>query len=375
MKLAVIADYAEEGWPSMDLCASELLRNLPPYVAASSIQPKMNLRLTRLLGRSHSKDSIHILDRLLNRQWDYPHYASRKLATKFDAYHIVDHSYASIAHALPAERTGIYCHDLDAFRSILEPSTELRPFWFRAMSQRIMKGLMKAAVVFHNSLQTGEALRRFNIVPEARLVHAPLGIADEFGMEEKKSAGPAIRETFDLLEGRPILLHVGSNIPRKRIDVLLHVFDAVRDRIPEVILLKIGNAWSPEQSSTIMKLGIRESIVHLGKLEQSDLAACYRRADAVLITSDAEGFGLPVIEAMACGSPVVASDIPVLRETGGQAAMYAPVADIDAWVGVVSKVIMRDAAVPSQDARLAWASRFSWEEHAKIIAEAYQRLM
>ncbi len=65
--------------------------------------------------------------------------------------------------------------------------------------------------------------------------------------------------------------------------------------------------------------------------DRATLAAVYRRAALAFQPSDAEGFGLPVAEALACGTPVLASDIPVLREVGGAAASYAPVGDADAW--------------------------------------------
>ena len=65
--------------------------------------------------------------------------------------------------------------------------------------------------------------------------------------------------------------------------------------------------------------------------DRATLAAVYRRAALALQPSEAEGFGLPVAEAMACGTPVLASDLPVLREVGGEAAVYRPVADVPAW--------------------------------------------
>ncbi len=247
MKLAVIADYAEEGWPSMDLCASELMRHLPSSVSASLIQPKMKLRLSRLPGKAGHKDSIHILDRLWNRQWDYPRYLGKDLVTKFDTFHVVDHSYAAVVHSLPGARTGVYCHDLDAFRSILEPKDEKRPLWFRAMSWRILNGLKKSAIVFHNSLQTGEALRRFAIVPNERLIHAPLGTAVEFCAKAKSPPSSRISEEIEKLNGRQVLLHVGSNIPRKQIDVLLRVLCLVKQRINDVLLLKVGDPGHPSR--------------------------------------------------------------------------------------------------------------------------------
>ena len=73
------------------------------------------------------------------------------LAGDFDLFHVVDHTYAQLVHALPADRTGVYCHDLDAFRCLLEPAADPRPRWFRALARRILTGMQKAAVVFHNS--------------------------------------------------------------------------------------------------------------------------------------------------------------------------------------------------------------------------------
>jgi glycosyltransferase involved in cell wall biosynthesis len=101
----------------------------------------------------------------------------------------------------------------------------------------------------------------------------------------------------------------------------------------------------------------------------------YRRASAVLVTSEAEGFGLPVIEALACGAVVVASDLPVLREVGGAAVVFCPVADIDTWAKTVAGVLTDPTAAPPSDTRLSHAAKFSWAEHARVIAAAYARLM
>ena len=107
----------------------------------------------------------------------------------------------------------------------------------------------------------------------------------------------------------------------------------------------------------------------------SELAEVYRRAAVVLIPSGAEGFGLPVIEALACGAAVVASDIPALREAGGPAAVYVPVGDVGAWSDAVAKLLADPAAAPPRCARLAWAGRFTWTAHAETIARAYHRLL
>jgi glycosyltransferase involved in cell wall biosynthesis len=179
----------------------------------------------------------------------------------------------------------------------------------------------------------------------------------------------------DELGRRPWVLHVGTCIPRKRIDVLLDVVAAVRQTVPDVRLVKVGGEWSAEQRQRISRLGLAGAIMQIGGLARAELAEVYRRAGAVLVPSEAEGFGLPVIEALACGAPVVASDIPALREAGGPAAAYAPVGDVGAWADTVAKALTDPAAAPPRTGRLEWAARFSWTAHAETIARAYHRLV
>ena len=100
------------------------------------------------------------------------------------------------------------------------------------------------------------------------------------------------------------------------------------------------------------------------------------RPGAVAVTDEEElRRVLPVIEALACGAAVVASDIPAMREAGGPAAVYAPVGDVGAWSHAVAKLLADPASAPPRCDRLAWAGRFTWTAHAETIARAYHRLL
>lgn len=92
------------------------------------------------------------------------------------------------------------------------------------------------------------------------------------------------------------------------------------------------------------------------------------------MTSEAEGFGFPVIEALACGAVVVASDIPLLREVGADAVVYAPMRDDDAWVELVDSLLAGVVAAPPLERRLAQAARYTWHNHARTILDAYKNL-
>jgi glycosyltransferase involved in cell wall biosynthesis len=157
--------------------------------------------------------------------------------------------------------------------------------------------------------------------------------------------------------------------------VLLDVVAAVRETVPDLRLVKVGGEWSADHRQRIARLGLAGAITHKCGLTRVELAEVYRRAAVVLVPSGAEGFGLPVIEALACGAAVVASEIPALREAGGPAAMYAPVGDVGAWSDLVAKLLTDPTTGAAQSDRLAWASRFTWTAHAKIIARAYHRLL
>lgn len=374
-RLAVLTDFAEEGWPSMDLCGDMLLSHLPREgplaLEAARLRPRFREVAARLpiAGRW---DAARNADRLLNRFLLFPGHA-RRAAPQFDGFHVADHTYSQLVHSLPAGRTGVYCHDLDAFRCLFEGAAEPRPRWFRALARRILTGLGKAAVVFHNTVDVGGQIRRLGLVSPDRLILAPLGVAPEFGPDAPGLPGRP--RWLVELDGRPMVLHVGSCIPRKRIDVLLDVVAAVRETIPEVRLVKVGGRWTAEHRARIARLGLAGAILHVRGLSRAELASVYRRAEVVLVPSEAEGFGLPVIEALACGAAVVASALPSLREAGGQAAGYAPIGDVAAWADLISRWLRDPAAAPPRAARLAWAARFSWAAHAETVARAYHQIL
>jgi glycosyltransferase involved in cell wall biosynthesis len=359
----------------MDLCAEMLLRHLKAEHAyeadATRICPPFRRRAGRVpvLGRRRWASNV---DRLLNRFWDYPRHL-RKHGGTFDFFHLCDHSYAQLVHVLPAARTGVFCHDLDAFRCLLEPDREPRPRWFKALARRILAGCQKAAVVFYSTDEVRRQIERFALFDPRRLVHAPYGIAVEFtpgsadGRDpEPQLAGLGIRS--------PFLLHVGSCIPRKRIDVLLEVLAGVKGRHPEYMLVQVGGRWTAAQREQIERLGLQPAVVQLRGLERDAVAALYQRAALVLQPSEAEGFGLPVIEALACGGIVVASDLPTLCEVGGAAVVYRPVGDVPRWVETACALLEAPQAAPDRETRLAQARRFSWSAHTRTVLEAYRRL-
>ena len=152
------------------------------------------------------------------------------------------------------------------------------------------------------------ALVRLAGFPEGRLSVIPNGT--DTGGEPERDAAADVEAARMLGARRHVeLLHVGSTIPRKRIDVLLDVFAGVRQARPEVRLTRVGGPFTAEQRVRARELGVLDAIHVLPFVDRATLGAVYRRSSLALLTSDREGFGLPIVEALACGTPMVASDI------------------------------------------------------------------
>ena len=263
---------------------AHLNRDCAGEVAAARVCPPFRHRFARNA------------DRLLNRFWDYPR-ALRKVVSGggFDLYHLADHSYSQLVHELPPGRAVVTCHDLDTFRCLLDPAREPRPFWFRAMVRRVLSGFQQAAAVVCNTESTRRAVLDHGLIPPERLHVVPLGAHPECAPEPDPEADAEAARLLGPVvpDGPPDLLHVGSTIPRKRIDLLLEIVAEVRRVHPGARLIKAGGALTPEQMRQAQALGVAEAIVTLPFSFGADGAAAARggapAADLVLQPSEASG--------------------------------------------------------------------------------------
>ncbi len=361
MNLGLVADYREEEWPSMDLFAEMFTHHCPPSVRLHPLRP------TYLAFGQNTKSTPV---RAFNRYLAYS--ASLLLsAPRLDGYYVVDQSYSHLVSTLPRRPIGVTCHDLDAFACLLTPTLVPRSHAFRTMTRLILRGLQQATRIFCVSMATHDLLLHHRLVPRSRLQLVPPGIAPEFCATLDPHHDSAVRAAV----GENYLLHVGSTIPRKRIDLLLSYFAAFSKVEPGIRLVKLGGELTPAQRDQLHSLALGERFVHVPSVSRAELAAYYRNARAVIQCSDAEGFGLPIIEALACGTPVVASDLAVLREVGGDAVSYAPIGNVSAWVDHLKAICRTPESVVSRSQRLAQAAKYSWPNHVREIVDAFQRLV
>jgi glycosyltransferase involved in cell wall biosynthesis len=373
LDMAMLFDSPDENWPSMDLVGEMLLAQwrsrLALEVQVDRISIPIPARVRRLPWAVDARSAFNA-DRALARYVAYPLRAWRTRRPG-RLFHVVDHSYAQLVHVLPGRQTGVYCHDLDAFRPLLNPVAGAPP-WSRALAWTLLRGLRSAAVIFHSTREVGRTIASLGLAPRSRLVYAPYGVGPEFSPDDDEADGT--EQVLEGLNGRPYVLHVGSEIPRKRLDVVFETFARLRARHPELHLVQQGARLTGAQQAQVARLGLQDALVQPPKLERRTLAGLYRRAALVLVPSEAEGFGFPVVEAMACGAVVVASDIPVLREVGGDAAVFAPVGDVGAWTAAALALLSGELVAPPRPARIAHAATLTWEKHGRTILDAYREV-
>lgn len=378
LRVGVCPDFREERWPSMDRVADALLASLAKdgrgLVRAECVRPPFRARATRIHGGRWAAN----IDRAWNRLVDYPAHVAH-VARHYDVFHVVDHSYAQLVHRLPAERTIVTCHDLDTFRSILMPDVEPRSALFTSMTRHIQRGLSRAAIVTCDTNAIRSELVEAGLAHADRAVVVPIGVDPVFSTRPDREADDEAARL--MASGHDIIdvLHVGSVVPRKRIDVLLDTIAALGRSLPQVRLVRVGGAFTTEQQARAVALGLAERSLVLPPVDDRTLAAVYRRASVVLLPSEREGFGLPVAEALACGTPVIASDLPVLREVGGPVVEYYPVGDVQAWAGALRRLLEERTGAPERwtERRVkgaAWATRYSWTRFAERMIALYLEL-
>jgi glycosyltransferase involved in cell wall biosynthesis len=374
IKLAVLHDMPEEGWSSMDQMG-ELVTTRVPLQSKQIGTTAIKHHLVRVASRVPLGPERQALmaDRIFNRMVLYPRRVRREVTGRYSLYHVVDHSYAHLAHDLPGASTIVTCHDIDAFRCLAVPAEERRSRPFRAMTQRILTGLQRAACVVCGTAATRDDLVRYGLVPEERIRVVLNGIDPDFLPEPSALAREWAASHLVRGEDAVDLLHVGNDIPRKRIDRLLNIVAAVREGGASVRLVRVGSPFTPAHTRLAQKLNV--PVLELPFLDRDVLRAIYERCTVLLMPSDREGFGLPVVEAFAAGRPAVISDIPALREVSGGLARWVEPDDIRGWVAAIQQTLQPQDVAVGEYARRAHAASLTWDGHARGLLSVYDEVL
>jgi alpha-1,3-rhamnosyl/mannosyltransferase len=194
-------------------------------------------------------------------------------------------------------------------------------------------------------------------------------VADARAKLEERYGLPHKRDTKNLL-------YVGAEFPRKNLATVLATLTQLP---PNVRLLKVGVAGGEKfrisTKKTIAELDLDHRVFFLGKVPEEDLPLLYSAADAYVCASFLEGFGHPVVEAMACGTPVVCSNTSSLPEIAGDAAILVPPENSRAFAEAIHTVLYDETLRERVATRgLHQAAKFSWERTADAVMAVYARL-
>ena len=279
----------------------------------------------------------------------------------------------------PRGRVVVTVHDIIPFLVRDQPAlSSYRTAADRAFDRLALGGLRRAAALICVSHYTRQSLVDQLGLDPARLTVVYLGIDHQHFRPQPPD--DAIYERYDLQPGRPYVIYVGSEDPRKNLPALLQALALLRETLPAAELLKVGRAHSaPERArlqSLASDLGIAGAIRWLDDVPEADLPPLYSLAAACVLPSWYEGFGFPVLEAMACGTPVIAAATSSLVEIVGSAGLtFDPHAPAELAAQLAAILAAPEQAAELRARGLAHAASFTWERTMRATWACYERTL
>ncbi|MCD6519417.1 MAG: glycosyltransferase family 4 protein [Anaerolineae bacterium] len=264
--------------------------------------------------------------------------------------------------------------------TIHDLSFYIYPEFFRPFQRRYLQHFTRwtskrADQIIAVSESTRRDVIRFLGVAPDRVVTIPNGVEEIF-----RPLGRARLEAFRRRNGLPerMILFLGTLEPRKNLLVLLEAYALLRQRgAQEMLVVAGGKGWYYESVyATVERLGLRRWVIFPGYVPWEELPLWYNAAELFVYPSLYEGFGLPPLEAMACGVPVVVSNVSSLPEVVGEAGVLVDPQDPQG-LAVAMEELLADPARREElaEAGLARARSFSWERTALQTAQLYHRML
>jgi glycosyltransferase involved in cell wall biosynthesis len=280
--------------------------------------------------------------------------------------------YHATEHLLPrlSMPTVLTVHDL-----IFERFPQHHKLTNRAFLRVGMPLFARAATqIIAVSHHTAQDLTTIYHVPAAKITTIYEGVDANFQPAPPHQVA-AIRAQYS--PDRPYLLMVGTLEPRKNHLLALAALAQLKTQgYPHRLIIAGGKGWLFEPiSAAVVEMGLKDDVIFTGYVPAADLPGLYSGAEALLLPSQYEGFGLPLLEAMACGTPVVCSHASSLPELAGDAALLIDPTDANAFAAAIRQLIdQTELAQTLRQRGLVQARKFTWEATARQTAELYHKV-
>jgi alpha-1,3-rhamnosyl/mannosyltransferase len=279
------------------------------------------------------------------------------------------HSPYFLIPALPGVPTVVSIHDLIPLRY---------PQYFTAPQRVIYNLSVRLAAraadrVITASRQAADDVARFLGVVPSRVVVIPMAADPAFqptppAHVDERRARLRLPEKY--------VLYVGTNRPHKNLTRLVEAWSLLPSRSVSLVVAGPWDDRYPEARRRVEELGLGERVRFVGAVDEGDLPALYSGALAFVFPSECEGFGLPVIEAMACGTPVACSNAAALTELAGDDALLFPPHSVESIAAALGR-LLEDGELRADLARrgLARAARLTWDDAAKKTLAIYRSIV
>ncbi len=306
--------------------------------------------------------------RALKQQWRLPQLLR---SLRLDVFHAP--YYFTAYRGLPCPLV-LTLHDLIPIACPSSMRSPLDRLSFRIAARLALRAAR--TVIVPSQATQADLLRLLGTLPE-RVTVIPEAAAPIF----QPASEAAVRHTRELYRVPPrYILHVGVNKPHKNLETLLAAYQRYYTQTPAekraaLVLVGEHDPRFPSPSRWAAQFGVSRSVLALGSVPDEDLRALYSGAAFVAFPSLCEGFGLPLLEAMACGAPAMASTTPALSEVAGDAAILLNPRDTSAWTRMMARLLEDATLQASLRAKgLARAAQFSWAAAARQTLEVYRSL-
>ncbi len=274
-----------------------------------------------------------------------------------------------------AQHKFVTVHDL-AF--LFYPDASMRTL-HRYLNEVVPRSVHQADQLLADSQHTALDLQEQWQIPAERITVVQGAVDHQhFQPVHDPATIAAVRRRYGIGE-RPFLLGLSTLQPRKNFARLIAAFARARqaERLPHALVIGGGKGWLfDEIFATVTALNLEQDVIFPGFVDDADLPALYGAADFFAFPSLYEGFGLPIIEALACGTPVLAADNSSLPEAGGPGARYVDALDVDSIAaGIIDLATDAGLRQRLRVAGLSHAQQFTWQRSAQQLLGSYQKVL